>query len=1379
MPIRGMEDQKEIGKDRLKELAFIDDLTELYNRRYLYQCLPLELKHTKAAGKQLCLFMIDVDGFKKINDTYGHLFGDRILLEIAEILRNSFREGDTVIRYAGDEFIAILPGVEEDVAIKIANRIVEKIGKNPFRESEDKPAVRVTLSVGLALFPRDARSPEKLIYQADRALYSSKRSGRNQICATKDISTQILDERKIQEIFPCSGLIARDDELNRLKDLLDKAEKGETRFALIKGERGIGKTRLLSEFKKHAQQKGITDISVSCSPEIGNQPYQILILALENLFTSLGTGVGEFIKALPAQELIQLANYIPKLKQFLPQDLKVAKTSTGDESQTDLFKGICHCLISAVKRNTTILIVDDFHWIDKATLQLFDHIIKELHNLPLFIVAAYRTEELEKRSDNSSPGELLHQIKQNKLVNELVLTPLKKEDVLTMITTLFAGIQLQAEFVDIVYGTSMGNPLFTEEALRALVNKGLIFYQNGKWLTGEITESTSPPYLKEAIQKRIGELDDETKPVITAAAVMGQAFDFNVLCQLLEKDPGYILELMDRAAKQHLVIPENPFQTDRFKFSSGAIRDIIYNSLDAEKRQDLHRKLALIEEAMYKDNIANVAGSLGYHFGKAHDAEKQSLYANMVLEKAARMPTYEDVFGFLQEALMERVEEILVPLSDVSMKLLPTMVRTLRLAAQNVRLYPAHSAIRQGFIDQAYKSLSDILSKDSTLILGMSESRLLVNGDEISVKASREAGAGAFIVVMVDHRIKSIVFKRNLTKAQLAIFLEGLSQNYDELISEGGLSGMLRRNGISLIKVNEIRYEQTSKLTKQRSKFEEAMLIDYLLGKVSNLQGNKAEIADQIANHPEKLAQALKKVAEAAKGEKGKDKSQAQANIIAQGLQRLSDEVLSQTKGGMEQYRRNITKAMMSLDYNLRSKISQAQAEAAKAPVAKTISKDTTEERSDEEMLEAVTKKLSDSQSDLPEMRSIARNFLLDPRRKEKLLPELKGKLAEMGLNQEESSWVLREQFWQGLSLKDRAQRAIKVTAQDYLKLQPEISENIIKLISELLENDQYSEASEIIDKLVKQLEDKSKEIRNRTVADLDRISEMLILKEKHFLLEQIINSLIVTIDKEKDPQVFSALAQGLAAISVKLIKKKNFIQATGILREFNLHLGSTSKLLDIQKEAIKKAKAETVASTGTINWLIKLLEEKIEGHHDFWELSKIISEIGSAAAGPIFALAISKASFADPFKTYALRWSIARVLKGMQDEAVVYLKDRLADKNVEVVKVALGLLGHMQSKSAITYLRPLLKHENLDVRKEAITTLGKIGDKEAVKLLSESIRDKNSQICLAAIWALVNTESPEVFQLLKPLLKEKKLATEVRRIIQRIEKRQSKGKQK
>ncbi|MBN2097641.1 MAG: diguanylate cyclase, partial [Candidatus Omnitrophica bacterium] len=293
MPIRGMEDKRELDREKLKTMAFMDDLTGLYNRRFLYKYLPTELGDVKQLGKPLCMFMMDVDNFKGINDSYGHLCGDSVLSEIGRILQKSFRGGDSVIRYAGDEFIAVLPGASREDALNIAKRIIEKVDKNHFSDPESKTSIHVTVSIGIALYPQDAQDPEKLLRQADRALYSSKRSGRNRFSTVSDITEEVLDESKLQELFPCPKLISRGPELDQLKKYLDEAEKGKSNFILIAGERGMGKTRLLDEFKKYAQLKGITTIGASCSPEIAEQPYQTLIGALENLFISLGPQVRE------------------------------------------------------------------------------------------------------------------------------------------------------------------------------------------------------------------------------------------------------------------------------------------------------------------------------------------------------------------------------------------------------------------------------------------------------------------------------------------------------------------------------------------------------------------------------------------------------------------------------------------------------------------------------------------------------------------------------------------------------------------------------------------------------------------------------------------------------------------------------------------------------------------------------------------------------------------------------------------------------------------------------------------------------------------------------------------------------------------------------
>lgn len=1377
MVIRGIEDKKELGWDKLRELAFIDDLTSLYNRRYLYRYLPTELKDIERVGGTLSLFMMDVDTFKKINDTYGHLCGDRILIGIAQILRQCLRKGDTLVRYAGDEFIAILPETEKSVAVNIARNIIERIEKNPFKEAEAKGDIRVTMSIGLACFPADAFDPEELINQADQALYSAKRSGRNSICTTSDISAEALDETRLKQIFRCVQLIGREKQLAKLKKLLARLEKKESKLVLIKGEKGAGKTRLLSELSRLAKASGITSINATCSPEISTQPYQILISALANLFTSLGVPqLREFVRSLPEAQLIQLAHYIPALKTFLTPGLKDIKERLSEGSQLDLFKAICQSLIFIVKRNSLLLVIDDLHWIDKGTLELFNYIIKELHSIPILIAGAYQQEKAKERADEFSLQKFLDRMCADNLMDELILEPLEKEDLAKMITAIFTGIQISAKFMDIVYGGSAGNPLFIEEALRSLVNQGFIFYQNKTWQSKEITEETLPVFLKEAIQKRIAELDAETKPIILAASVIGEVFNFDILCHLVEKDPGYVLEAIDRAQKLHLIVPENPFQSDRFKFKSGIIRDAAYEDINVKEKQNLHRRLALIEEKTYKDNLDSVAGSLKFHFTKAQDTKKSSLYSKLLLEKARHLPSHEDLFNFLQESLLEKIEEIVVPLTAESMKLVPAMVRSLRLATQNVRLYPAHSAVRGGFVNQVYKYLTDILGSDSTVVVSTAENRLLINGEEMSERAAREAGADGFVACMVASRIKSINFKRGLTKEQLTILLEGLSQNYDDLISVGGLAGLLRKKEVSQIRVNEVRYEQTSKLTKQRTRVEEAMFIDYLIGKTTNLEKGKTGMLIEMVEDPRRLADTLSKIAEQAKVEDGEDKIQVQANTITKSLEKLNDQLLIKTKGSPEKYYKNIAGALVALDSKLRTEVLQTQVDSNKVRTDKTTAKDLVGDIikgfNDEQILQIVSEEYKNSPGNLTNMYNLTRRFLQDPQRNQKLISKLEDRLHQLGLKEDEVSWMLKGNPWQGLSLEDKARRVLSLSPESFVKLQREISEDVDKLILEFLENGQYAKAGEIIDRLLEQLENQTREVRTVTIEVLQKVSDALILKEKYFLLEQIINSLIVELDKEKDSKVYFSVACALAGVSVKLLQRQNFIQATGILRELNLRIKGANKIPDAKRQLLQRVKNEIVAVPEIINQLTKLLKEKIEGRHEFWELSKAISEIGLAALKPIFYLAISKGLYSDPFQTYAFRWNIAKALKDMDDEALTFLKARLQDNSAESIRVALELLGHLQDKGVVKDLYPLLKHKDLDVRKDAITTLGKIGGNEAIKFLSESIKDKDTQIHLASLWALANIGGKQVLPLLEPLLEEPEFSEQVKKIIQRIEKK-------
>src|SRR5262249_2868162 len=151
---------------RAEALSVTDDLTHLYNSRYLNAVLRRETKRASRSMRPLSLLFIDLDGFKSVNDTHGHLCGSRALVEAAAVIRGSARETDVVARFGGDEFALVLPDTGGEGAFSVGERIRERIAAHTFLAG-DGLAIRLTVSVGVATLPDAATTAEELMRAAD------------------------------------------------------------------------------------------------------------------------------------------------------------------------------------------------------------------------------------------------------------------------------------------------------------------------------------------------------------------------------------------------------------------------------------------------------------------------------------------------------------------------------------------------------------------------------------------------------------------------------------------------------------------------------------------------------------------------------------------------------------------------------------------------------------------------------------------------------------------------------------------------------------------------------------------------------------------------------------------------------------------------------------------------------------------------------------------------------------------------------------------------------------------------------------------------------------------------------------------------------------
>ncbi len=163
--------------DAIQALNFIDDVTGLYNQRYLNILLDQEIERYKRSNVSFSVLFIDVDHFKLVNDKNGHMVGSQILKEIGEIVKKSVRLVDFCFRYGGDEFLTILTNTNAEQATIVANRICKSVRETSFIMNGSK--VRVTLSIGVACFPEHAQTKEKILQVADEAMYCGKNLSRN------------------------------------------------------------------------------------------------------------------------------------------------------------------------------------------------------------------------------------------------------------------------------------------------------------------------------------------------------------------------------------------------------------------------------------------------------------------------------------------------------------------------------------------------------------------------------------------------------------------------------------------------------------------------------------------------------------------------------------------------------------------------------------------------------------------------------------------------------------------------------------------------------------------------------------------------------------------------------------------------------------------------------------------------------------------------------------------------------------------------------------------------------------------------------------------------------------------------------------------------
>lgn len=381
----------------------------------------------------------------------------------------------------------------------------------------------------------------------------------------------------------CPVLIGRESELTRIEAALDAATSGAGQTVVVGGEAGGGKSAFVRAVELRAHERAFRILRGATLESDRTLPYAPFVAAVRSGFRGIEHDrLGRV-----------LAQTAPDLAQLFPELGRAGKPE-GAMEQHRLAVAF-HGLFTAFAREAPILVVlEDLHWSDEASLDLLHYLARELRDSRTLVLANYRSDEMHRRHPFLRT---LGSLQRERLVTEISLRRLTPDEVGRLIQETFSTGPVSAEFRDAVYARCEGNPFFTEELLKAMVDSGGIYRTANGWERKPIAELRIPSSIREAVHARIERLSPEAQATLSAASVIGLRFPFEVLRATTGASATDVLAHLRQFIELQLAI-EQGGDDDVYAFRHALTREVVYDELLAPERKALHRAVAAALEAM-------------------------------------------------------------------------------------------------------------------------------------------------------------------------------------------------------------------------------------------------------------------------------------------------------------------------------------------------------------------------------------------------------------------------------------------------------------------------------------------------------------------------------------------------------------------------------------------------------------------------------------------------------------------------------------------------------------------------------------------------------------------------------------------------------------
>jgi class 3 adenylate cyclase len=399
------------------------------------------------------------------------------------------------------------------------------------------------------------------------------------------------------------AFFGRADELTHLTDA-QKTSASENRLqvVLISGEPGIGKTALVAQAARAAHSWGANVLYGNCEEGLGI-PYQPWISALSQLIDHADE---ELLREFVNSKGLSLAHLLPDLARRL----SMPSPSAGSDADTErflIFDGVGRLLALASTRAPLVVVLDDLHWVDAASLQLLRHLVISAIPMSVLVVGSFRESDLSRSHPLTGA---LADLRRESCVDRLDLLGLEDIEIIDLLEAA-AGHEMTDEGVALAHALRRetdGNPFFLVEVIRHLADTGAFVQDDdGRWLLSTDLDALSlPTSVREVVAHRVARLGEDTEQVLSLASVIGRDFDADVLSGLLGKDENELLGLLEGAIAAGL-ISEAENHLGRYRFVHALIQHTLYLDLSANRRQLAHKRVAEALEAAHAEDNEHVA----------------------------------------------------------------------------------------------------------------------------------------------------------------------------------------------------------------------------------------------------------------------------------------------------------------------------------------------------------------------------------------------------------------------------------------------------------------------------------------------------------------------------------------------------------------------------------------------------------------------------------------------------------------------------------------------------------------------------------------------------------------------------------------------------